>query len=263
MLLEGKVALVVGTKNEIGSITAKMMAREGAKVVVGDRNPQRGAALVREITTAGGEAVFQEIDVTLNRYQKASIERVVTEYGRLDIAFNNVSVDGDYFPLAEQDEGMVAGIIDTNFNGMWLSMKYQIEQMLKNGGGAIVNNVCSLKADGSVGCSIYRATKSAVASMSQGAAIEYARDNIRINAISPGVLEKSDASTVNPQVDRGYALIGDRIQPETFTVPMGRSGQVREIADTVVWLCSDRASFLTGQVIRVDGGLQARTSPLI
>jgi len=263
MLLKGKVALVVGTKDKIGSTTAKLMAREGAKVVVGDRNRQRGQALVSEILTSGGEAIFQEIDVTLNRYQTALIERIVSEYGRLDIAFNNVSVDGDYFPLAQQDEGMVAGIIDTNFNGMWLSMKYQIEQMLKNGGGAIVNNVCSFKADGSIGCSIYRATKSAVASMSQGAAVEYAQNNIRINAISPGVLEKSRIFFEDTEVNGSYIANPKNILSNTITVPMGRSGQFQEIADTVVWLCCDRASFVTGQVIRVDGGVQALTSPLI
>lgn len=263
MLLEGKVALVVGTKDRVGSATAKLMAQEGAKVVVGDRNHKRGAALVQEIVTAGGEAIYQEIDVTLNRYQTALIERVVTEYGRLDIAFNNVSVDGDYFPLAQQDEGMVAGIIDTNFNGMWLSMKYQIEQMLKNGGGAIVNNVCSYKADGSVGCSIYRATKSAVASMSQGAAVEYAQNNIRINAIAPGTLAQPTVSQKDIKANGDSALNSSELLPHAITVPMGRSGQSQEIADTVVWLSSDRASFVTGQVICIDGGVKARTSPLI
>lgn len=263
MLLEGKVALVIGTKDKIGSITAKMMAQEGARVVVGDRNRQRGEALVKEIVTAGKEAIFQEIDVTLNRYQTALIERVVAEYGRLDIAFNNVSVDGDYFPLAQQEEGMVARIIDTNFNGMWLSMKYQIEQMLKNGGGAIVNNVCGFKTDGSIGCSIYRATKSAVASMSQGAAVEYAPDNIRINAIAPGILEQPSILLEEIQANKSHASNPQDRLSNKITVPMGRSGQCQEIADTVVWLSSDRASFVTGQVIRVDGGVQALTSPLI
>jgi NAD(P)-dependent dehydrogenase (short-subunit alcohol dehydrogenase family) len=107
--------------------------------------------------------------------------------GRLDLAFNNVSVEGDRLLLAQQLEDVVAGMIDVNFNGMWLSLKYQIEQMLKNGGSAIVNNVCNFKTDGSFGCSIYRATKSAVATMSQIAAIEYARNNIRINAIASGL----------------------------------------------------------------------------
>ena len=263
MLLKGKVALVVGTKDQIGSTTAKLMAQEGAKVVVGDRNHQRGETLVREIEAGGGEAIYQEIDVTLNKYQTALIERIVAEYGQLDIAFNNVSVDGDYFPLAQQDEGMVAGIIDTNFNGMWMSMKYQIQQMLKNGGGAIVNNVCSLKADGSIGCSIYRATKLAVASMSQGAAVEYAPNNIRINAISPGILEKSNISFQDTKADGDYRINAKDLLSNKITVPMGRNGQFQEIADIVVWLCSDRASFITGQVIHVDGGAQALTSSLI
>lgn len=257
MLLKGKVALVVGTKDQIGNSTAKMMAKEGAKVVVSDRNRQRGEALVNEIEAAGGEAIFQEIEVTLNRSQTALIARIVEEYGRLDIAFNNVSVEGDYFPLAKQDEGIVAGIIDVNFNGMWLSMKYQIEQMLKNGGGVIINNVSNFKSDGSSGCSIYRATKAAVATMSQGAAVEYARNNIRINAITPVVLEPTakfkDLIKNNSDQDSSNSSV----------IPMGRSGQAQEVADTVTWLCSERASFITGQIINIDGGIQALVGSFI
>ncbi|MEM6611971.1 MAG: SDR family oxidoreductase [Cyanobacteria bacterium P01_C01_bin.72] len=246
MMLKEKVALIVGIKDSIGSSTAEMMAEAGAKVAIADRNVERGTALVEKITAAGGEAIFLEMDVTLNRSQAASIQRIVEEYGRLDIAFNNVSIDGDSFPLTQQSEIMVAGVIDVNFNGMWLSLKYQIEQMLKNGGGVIVNNVCSLKADGSPGCSIYRATKSAVLTMSQVAAMEYSRKNIRINTISPGMLKQSP-SQVNE----------DAVACNPAIVPMNRTANPQEIAQAVVWLCSDRASYITGQTLAVDGGLSA------
>ncbi|MEO0924630.1 MAG: SDR family oxidoreductase [Cyanobacteria bacterium J06643_13] len=246
MLLKEKIALIVGIKDSIGSSTAVLMAEAGAKVAIADRNVERGVALVEKITAAGGEAIFLEMDVTLNRCQAASIEKIVQAYGRLDIAFNNVSIDGDSFPLTQQSEVMVAGVIDVNFNGMWLSLKYQIGQMLRNGGGVIVNNVCNLKTDGSPGCSIYRATKSAVLTMSQVAAMEYSRKNIRINTISPGMLQQSPCQEVDKLISSN---------PEI--VPMNRPGNPQEIAQAVVWLCSDRASYITGQTLAVDGGLSA------
>lgn len=248
MLLKGKVALVVGVNNDLGSITAEIMAREGAKIAIAERNCVRGKALLDKIVAAGGEAIYQEIDVTFNRYQKAAISRTVAEYGRLDIAFNNVSVEGDDLPLARQLEDMVAGVVDTNFCGTWLSLKYQIEQMLKNGGGAIVNNVSKFQADGTAGCSVYSATKSAIATMSQVAAMEYARDNIRINTISPGLLKRSH-----------YDLERDREDCESPNmIPMNRYATPQEIAEAIVWLCSDKASYITGQDLSIDGGLVSK-----
>lgn len=246
MLLKGKIALVVGIEDDIGSTTAEIMAREGAKLAIGDRNFFRAKAMADRIIAGGGEAIFQEIDVTLNKHQKALTKRVVEHYGRLDIAFNNVSTDGYSSSLAQQSEGVVARTIDTNFNGMWLSLKYQIEQMLKDDGGAIVNNVCNFRTDGSLGSSIYRATKSAVATMSQIAAIEYARNNIRINSIASGFIERSPYSH-----DNGASVDNSAI------VPMNRLATPQEIAEAVVWLCSDRSSYITGHTLPVDGGLSA------
>ena len=248
MLLKDKVALIVGTKDNIGGVTAEIMAQEGAKVVVAERNFNNGQALVRKIMARGGRAIYQEMDVTLNRCQQDLIDRIVEEYGRLDIAFNNVSVDGDFFPLAQQSEDMVAGIIDVNFNGMWLSLKYQIEQMLKNGGGAIVNNVCNYQKDGSPGCSIYSATKSAVASMSQIAALEYAGDNIRINTITPRVAKRSPD---NPDDEWN----GERSQNNFAAIPLNRCATTQKIAESIVWMCSDRASHITGHNFPVDGSI--------
>ena len=253
MLLEKKIALIVGVNDDIGSTTAETMAQEGATVIIAERNFDNGEALVRKIVAQGGRAIHQEIDITLNKRQKDLIERISQEYGRLDIAFNNVSVDGDFFPLAEQAEDMVAGIIDVNLNGMWLSLKYQIEQMLKNGGGAIVNNVCSFQKDGSPGCSVYRATKSAVAAMSQTAALEYSRHNIRINTISPGVIRRS----LNDADDESQS---QRSLNNLMAVPLNRYATSQEIAESIVWLCSDKASSITGHNLPIDGGLSALIS---
>lgn len=237
MLLAKKVALVVGVKNDIGRTTAEIVAEEGARVVVAERNSTHGKAVVDKIIADGGEAIYQSIDITLNRSQKALIDRITAEYGRLDVAFNNVSVDGDYFPLAQQSEDMVAGIIDVNFNGMWLSLKYQIEQMLKNDGGAIVNNVSSFKNDGSAGCSMYKATKSAVKAMSQAAALEYAANNIRINTITPGIVKRSHSS-----------LTTDNINPN-----LNNCVSPQQIAKTVAWLCSNYSSGITGHNLPING----------
>ncbi len=224
MLLNKKVALIIGIKDDIGSATAEMMAREGAKVVIAERNLSSGQALVKKIVAHGGEAVLEEMNVTLSNHHQAAIARIVRDYGRLDVAFNNVSVDGDFFPLAQQSESMVVGVIDVNLNGMWLSMKYQIEQMLKNGGGSIVNNVSHFDSSGSPGCSLFCATKSAVATMSKVAASEYASHNIRINTISPGAYLNS-----------------------LKTTSTNNYFGVRKMAEAIVWLCSDKASTITGQ----------------
>ena len=245
MLLQGKVALVVGVNDDLGSTTAEMMAKEGAKVAIAERNHVKGKALLDKISACGGEAIYQEIDITFNRSQKAAISRTISEYGRLDIAFNNVSVDGDRLPLAKQLEEMVAGVVDINFCGTWLSLKHQIGQMLKNGGGAIVNNVSEFQVNGTEGCSVYRATKSAITAMSQAAAMEYAGENIRINTISPGLLKRSH-----------YDLESDREHCESPNmIPMNRYATPQEIAEAIVWLCSDKASYITGQNLSIDGGL--------
>ncbi|MEM8832581.1 MAG: SDR family oxidoreductase [Cyanobacteria bacterium P01_G01_bin.19] len=232
MLLNKKVALIIGIKDDIGSVTAEIMAREGAKVVIAERNLSDGQALAEKIVAGGGEAVYAEMNVTLSNHHQATIARIVRDYGRLDVAFNNVSVDGDFFPLAQQSENMVVGVIDVNLNGMWLSMKYQIEQMLKNGGGSIVNNVSHFDSNGSPGCSLFCATKSAVTTMSKVAASEYASNNIRINTISPGAYRNNIKT---PSTNSCF--------------------DVRKMAEAIVWLCSDKASTVTGQELLLNSNM--------
>lgn len=252
MLLEKKVALVTGINNDIGRVTAIAMAKEGAKVAIADEDVVRGEAIVAKIYEAGGEAFFHEIDITLDRKVIALIETVVARYGSLDIAFNNASLNSDYYPIAQQPEELVARLIDFNFNGTWMCIKHEIRQMIEQNRGVIVNNVGNYRIDGSPSCAIYRANKAAIKAITETAAVEYARHNVRVNAIAPGIMQKPTTLA--------QGINNSDLSTKSAIVPMGRSGQFQEVADTVVWLCSDRASFITGHTIAIDGGLKALTA---
>lgn len=262
MQLENKVALITGIDNDIGYTTAIAMAKAGAKVAIADRDVDRGEAIAAKIKQDGGEAFFQEVDITLDRYVIESIDVIVDRYGSIDVAFNNACMEGDYYPIAQQPESLVASLIDFNFNGTWICIKHEIRQMLKQNCGAIVNNVGKYKTDGSPGCAIYRANKAAIEAITQTAAVEYGRYNIRVNAISPGILQRF--TMLAPRVNRDGEEIdasGMRVKkPSSEIVPMGRVCQFQEVADTVVWLCSDESSFITGHTLPIDGGLKALTT---
>ena len=250
MQLKNKVALIVGINNDIGRTTAIAMAKQGAKIAIADNDIVRGEAIVTKIIDGGGEAFFHQLDIVLERKVKSAIERVVAEYGSLDLAFNNASVESELFPIAHQPESLVAQIIDFNLNGTWMCVKHEIRQMLQQHGGVIINNVGIYRTDGRPGCAIYKATKAAIRSITETAAVEYARHNIRVNAIAPGILQQP---TIFAQ-----GIDNNNMQPaNSIIVPMGRGGQFKEVADTVVWLCSERASFVTGHILPIDGGLKA------
>lgn len=253
MQLEKKVALITGINNDIGRTTAIAMAKAGATVAIADRDAVRGENVVAKIQEAGGEAFFYEVDITLDHKVIALVDAIVDRYGSLDIAFNNASLEGDYFPIAQQPEGLVARLIDFNFNGTWMCIKHEIRQMIKQNKGAIVNNVSSYKTNGSPGCAIYKANKAAIKAITEMAAVEYACCNVRVNAIAPGIMQKA-------------TILAQGISQESYLhnksaiVPMGRGGHFQEVADTVVWLCSDAASFTTGHTVPIDGGLKALTA---
>ena len=249
MQLEKKVALITGINNDIGRTTALAMAKAGAKIAIADEDVVKGEAIVAKICQTGGDAFFHEIDITLDREVINLIETVVDRYGGLDIAFNNASFESDYFPIAQQPEGLVAQSINFNLNGTWMCIKHEIRQMVRQNGGVIVNNVGRYGTNGRPGCAIYRANKAAIQAITETAAVEYARHNVRVNAIAPGILQPAT------KLAQGIEVNGERSFPAI--VPMGRSGQFQEIADTVVWLCSDRASFVTGHILPIDGGLKA------
>jgi NAD(P)-dependent dehydrogenase (short-subunit alcohol dehydrogenase family) len=248
---EGKVALITGGGSGIGRATAIAFAREGAKVVIGNRNVQRGEETVSMIRDTGGTASFKRTDVLVSAEIKALVDHAVTTYDRLDLAFNNAGIEGDPRPLAEQTEANFDAVMGINVKGVWLSMKYEIPRMLEQAGGAIVN--CSSVAGviGFPGIGIYAASKHAVIGLTKVAALEYSAQGIRINAVNPAVI---DTEMVDRLAD------GMNIKKDDLTTfhPIGRLGRVEEVAEAVLWLCSERASFVTGHSLIVDGGFTAR-----
>jgi len=249
---EGKVALVTGGGSGIGRATALAFAREGAQVVIGNRNVERGEETVAMIRGAGGTASFQRTDVVVASEVEALIDRAVETCGRLDVAFNNAGIEGDVKPtLIDQTEANFDAVMNINVKGVWLSMKYEIPQMLRTGGGAIVN--CSSVAGviGFPGIGIYSASKHAVIGLTKAAALEFSAQGIRVNSVNPAVI---DTEMVDRLAD-GMNVKKDDLA--TFH-PIGRLGRVEEVAEAVLWLCSDKASFVTGHSMMVDGGFTAR-----
>lgn len=248
---EGKVALVTGGGSGIGRATALAFARDGARVVIGNRNVQRGEETVAMIRAAGGTASFRRTDVLVAADIEALVKHAVSEYGGLDLAFNNAGIEGEPRPLAEQTEANYDAVMDINVKGVWLSMKYEIPRMLDQGGGAIVN--CSSVAGviAFPGIGIYSASKHAVIGLTKTAALEYSAQGIRINAVNPAVI---DTEMVDRLAD------GMKMKKDDLTTfhPIGRLGRVDEVAEAVLWLCSGRASFVTGHSLIVDGGFTAQ-----
>ena len=244
---DGKVALVTGGGSGIGRATALAFAREGAQVVVGDRNTRRGEETVSLIRNASGTASFRRTDVLVAADIEALVEHAISEYGGLDLAFNNAGIEGDVRPLVEQTEANYDTLMDINVKGVWLSMKYEIPRMLERGGGAIVN--CSSVAGliGFPGLGIYIASKHAVIGLTKTAALEYSARGIRVNAVNPALIDTE-------MVDRLAAGLNMKKDELSTLHPIGRIGQVDEVADAVLWLCSGRASFVTGHSLVVDGG---------
>jgi len=248
-LLAGKVAVITGASSGIGRAAALAMAAEGARVALGARRLAEGEETAHLVREAGGEAVFVETDVRHSDQVQRLIQTAVDRWGRLDCAFNNAGVEGDMFvPTADYSESTWDRVIAINLTGVFLSMKYEIRQMLQYGGGAIVNmsSVAGL-VGGPVGIAYY-ASKHGVVGMTRAAAIEYGKLGIRVNAVCPAVIETDMAH-------RGFDQMWERL---AGMHPIGRIGKAGEVADAVVWLCSDRASFVTGHALPVDGGRVAQ-----
>lgn len=247
---DGKVAVVTGGSSGIGQATAVAFGKAGAKVVVAARREAEGAETVRLIQQAGSEAVFVKTDVSQASEIEALVNKTVETYGRLDFAFNNAGIESKTLPLHEQPVEQFDQLMNINVRGLFLSMKYEIIQMLRQGGGVIVNNSSIGGLVAFPGIAPYNASKHAVMGITKSAALDYAKLGIRINAVNPGLIstdmmarfaeETGDAETANQQF--------------AATVPMGRMGKPEEIASTVLFLCSDAASYMTGHSLVVDGG---------
>jgi NAD(P)-dependent dehydrogenase (short-subunit alcohol dehydrogenase family) len=245
-----KVALVTGGTSGIGRETSVLFAKAGARVVVAGRRETEGEETVALIRAAGGEGVYVKADVTKNAEVEMLVQKAVEKFGRLDVAFNNAGVEGVWVPIVKQSEADWDRTIEVNLKGVWLCLKYEIRQMLKQGGGGtIVNMASTMGMIGSAGAAAYTASKHAVIGLTKAAALETARNGIRINAVCPAAVETSMADRLfgAPQVHK--AVVAHH--------PLGRFGKPQEIAEAVLWMCSDRASFMTGQCLVLDGGFLA------
>ncbi len=249
--LDNKIALVTGAGSGIGRATALVFAREGAKVVVSDIVVEGGEETVQQIKAAGGEALFVKADVSKAADVEALITQTVETYGRLDCAFNNAGIEGGVKPTIDCTEEEFDRTIAVNLTGVWLCMKYELQQMLSQGGGAIVNTASVAGLIGFPGLPDYVASKHGVLGLTKTAALEYAKSGIRVNAVCPGVIQ-------TPMVERGAQLSPGFDEVAVSMEPVGRFGQPAEIGEAVVWLCSDAASFVTGHPMTVDGGLVAQ-----
>ena len=250
MELRSKVAIVTGGTSGIGRDAAVLFAKAGAKVVVAGRREVEGKETIDLIRTAGGEGLFVKTDVSRAADVRALVQKTVENFGRLDIAFNNAGIEGSWSPIAEQSEEDWDSTIDINLKGVWLCLKYEIQQMLKqDGGGAIVNMASVAGFIGSAGAATYCASKHGVMALTKSAALETARSGIRVNVVCPAVIE-------TPMGERLWGAP----EAKKFALglhPIGRFGRPEEIAAAVVWMCSDGASFMTGQSLVLDGGFLA------
>jgi len=252
--LAGKVGLVTGGTSGVGRDTAVLFAKAGAKVVVAGRRELEGEETVALIRAAGGDGLFVKTDVSKASEVDALIQRTVEKFGRLDVAFNNAGIEGVWVPIVRQSEEDWDRTIEINLKGVWLCLKYEIRQMLMQGvGGAIVNMASVMGLIGSAGSAAYSASKHGVIGLTKSAALETARSGIRINAVCPAVVETAMAKRLfgAPQVHK--YVVGSH--------PIGRFARPSEIAEAVVWMCSDRASFMTGQSLVLDGGFLAGPNP--
>ena len=249
--LDGKVALITGAGSGIGRASALAFAREGAKVAVADIVVEGGEETVRMVKEAGGEAFFIRVDVSNAADVEAMVNTVVDTYGRIDCAYNNAGIEGRLASTDEYPEDVFDKVIDINLTGVWLCMKYELPHMLKQGGGAIVNTASGAGLIGVSGMSAYVASKHGVVGLTKTAALEYAKSGIRVNAVCPGLIQ-------TPMVERITAERPQLGEALVAAEPVGRTGKPEEIAESVVWLSSDAASFVTGHAMSVDGGYVAQ-----
>ena len=248
--LEGKVALVTGGTSGIGRETAVLFAKAGAKVVVAGRREVEGQETIELIRAAGGDGLFVKTDVSQLAEVDALIKKTTEKFARLDFAFNNAGIEGVWSPIVRQSEEDFDRTININLKGVWLCLKYEIRQMLRQGGGgAIVNMASIFGLTGSAGIAAYSASKHGVLGLTKTAAVENAKSGIRVNAVCPGFVE----TPMSARTLRVPAVHEHIVNCH----PIGRLGKPMEVAEAVVWMCSESASFITGQSLVLDGGFLA------
>ena len=248
--LKNRTAIVTGAASGIGRASAVAFSREGAKVAVVDIQADAGNDTVEGIRQAGGEALFVPCDVTDAGQVSSVVEQCVKVFGRIDCAMNCAGVLGEMAATDECTEENFDRVMRINLRGVWLCMKYEIRQMLQQGGGAIVNMASNAGMQGTATLPAYAASKAGVVSLTQTAALEFAAKGIRINCINPGLIRTA-------MVEKQLQTNPEKVQEYSQLHPIGRIGTPEEIAEAVVWLCSDAASFVVGHPMNVDGGYLA------
>jgi NAD(P)-dependent dehydrogenase (short-subunit alcohol dehydrogenase family) len=244
--LDGRVALVTGGATGIGKACALALAREGARVVITGRRENLGEEAAREIRAAGGEVRFVRADVGRRADIESMIAQTIAAYGQLDFAVNNAGIEGPAFiPIADYPEEAWDEVLNTNLKGLWLCMKYEIPHMLKQPGAAIVNVSSVGGVNGSALGVAYHASKHGVIGITRAAAVEYGGKGLRVNAVAPGSFHTAMSHRLFPEATHGQVAAAS---------PMGRWGELGEIASAVVWLCSPGAGFVNGHTLAVDGG---------
>jgi NAD(P)-dependent dehydrogenase (short-subunit alcohol dehydrogenase family) len=243
------VVLITGALTGIGRATALAFSQQGASVVVSGRRDAAGEALVAELRALGAEAEFIRADVRRESDVKNLVDGTVARFGRLDVAVNNAGTGGRPGPVIEQTADSYAATFDTNVLGVLLSMKHELRAMQAQGAGSIVNLSSTMGQRGAPGASLYTASKHAVEGLTKSAALEAAAFGVRVNAVAPGPIETAMLDRLTGNADRKAGLVAG--------VPLKRAGRPEEIADTIVFVASSKASFITGQIINVNGGKTA------
>lgn len=242
-----KVAIITGGSTGIGRATAVTLAKEGTQIVIAARREKEGEETLQMVRQAGGDGMFLKTDVANENDIKSLVEKTVKKFGRLDYACNNAGIIENQTSFTNQTSKVFDDIMNVKVKGIWLAMKYEIPQMLKNGGGSIVNTSSGLGVIAMPQMPIYVASKHTVLGLTKSAALEYAKAGIRINAVAPGVVDTD-------------MIVVDQKHREMLNAfhPIGRMGRPEEIANAITWLLSDKASFVTGHTLLIDGGLVSR-----
>lgn len=247
--LQGKVAIITGAASGIGRATAKLFAREGAKVVVSDINETAGQDVVREIEEDGGTAIFIKANTASSEDNEKLVRDTVNKFGKLDIAVNNAGIGGPLSPTGSYPIDGWQKVIDINLSGVFYGMRYQIPEMVRNGGGSIVNVSSILGQVGTAGAPAYTAAKHGLVGLTRTAALDHAKEGVRINVVGPGYIKTPLlTNALDESALAGIAALH----------PIGRLGEDYEVAHLILWLASDKASFATGNYYAIDGGYLAQ-----
>ena len=250
--MTGKVALVVGGNSGLGRASARELAAAGAKVMIGARREADSLAVVEEIAAAGGEAAFTRVDVTVEAEVEAVVAATVARWGRLDCAVNSAGIVEDFGLITDADAAVFDRMMAVNVKGTFLCLKYELRQMAKQGSGSVVNMSSVIGQLGAPTGNIYVATKHAVEGLTKSAALGFAKQGIRVNAVAPC------AVVGTPMIDNALKNFPGLMEPYIAEIPVGRPPTADEVAQVVMWLCSDGAPFVNGASVPVDGGLRVK-----